>query len=389
MFLDTTFKKKFFQRALKNAAITSSKDIFVAFSQFVNNPKPHEMMLLMRSLTTSGVWVSHSSLRYFASMIEKEKASYGQIQDQTSVDILRAIRDKKPLPDRVTDEMAFDVLFRDISFAHKNSLHERLVPLPKVSPTLVLISGVLNEIFSTPAFARGAEYISNKTGLKRTSFHVSGRKGTEHNIELLHKQLEIYLASHPSEKLWIVAFSKGGIDILHFMHKYPEFSDKYIAGVSLMATPIMGSGYMQNKFFKTAKKVETQIFKGRLKNFYKERDLFAVSLREALSEEKQANWFNLNYHQLPKLPFYSALAFESQWYQSHVWMMMTKLILQSKGSNDGVVEVERAQFPSYFQGINLGVQNGHHLVGTRSSFFSQEALLEAHLIYLNYLNLLN
>jgi hypothetical protein len=389
MFLDTTFKKKFFQRALKNAAVTSSQDIISAFAQFINNPKPQEMMVLMRSLTTSGVWVSHSTLRYFASIIERDKYLNNQIPDQISIEIIRAIRDKQPLPEGISHEIAFDILFRDISFAHRNSLYDGMVPLPKIAPTLVLISGVLNEIFSTPAFARGAEYISQKSGLKRTSFQVSGRKGTEHNIELLHKQFEIYLTSHPNEKLWIVAFSKGGLDILHFMHKYPEFSDKHIAGVSLMATPIMGSGYLQNRLFKTAREVESRIFKGRLNKFSKDRDLFAISLREALSEEKQANWFHLFHHELPKKPFYSALAFESHWYQSHIWMMMTKLILQAKGSNDGVVEVDRAQFPSYFQGINFGVQNGHHLVGTRSSFFSQEALLEAHLIYLNYLGHLN
>jgi hypothetical protein len=68
--------------------------------------------------------------------------------------------------------------------------------------------------------------------------------------------------------------------------------------------------------------------------------------------------------------------------------MLTKAFFRSHKSNDGVVDVENAQFPTYFNGINLGILEGHHLVGSRSSFYDQEALMKAHLIFLNYKKLI-
>jgi hypothetical protein len=65
-------------------------------------------------------------------------------------------------------------------------------------------------------------------------------------------------------------------------------------------------------------------------------------------------------------------------------MMLTKFLFQSKSYNDGIVDAHNAQYPPDFGGVNLGVISGHHLIGTRSSFYCQEALLEAHIIYLQY-----
>ena len=117
-------------------------------------------------------------------------------------------------------------------------------------------------------------------------------------------------------------------------------------------------------------------------------DFFAKELQKSLSHSYRAVWFKKHHKSLPKKPFYTAIAFESKWHQSHVWMMLTKAFFRSAKSNDGVVDVENAQFPSYFKGMNLGILEGHHLVGSRSSFYDQEALMKAHLIFLNYKKLI-
>jgi hypothetical protein len=38
--------------------------------------------------------------------------------------------------------------------------------------------------------------------------------------------------------------------------------------------------------------------------------------------------------------------------------------------------------------MNLGILEGHHLIGLRSSLFDQEALMKAHLLFLNYKKML-
>lgn len=379
VFLNSQSRRRHSQLFLKKAASLSRRDTLDALRQLANNPRPQELMLLLKILTTSGVWLSHSSLRYMASHLTKNATPSNTLPNHSILDI---IANKRPLPQGTTHEQAFQALFHDIEFSHRHQEMEQVVSPPKVQTTLVLISGVFNEIFSTPAFARGAEYLSNTCGLKRVSLAVSGTKGIQHNTELIHAQLCTYLNQHPNEKLWIVAFSKGGVDALHFMHQYKDFSDQHIQGISLMASPIMGTRHLKHKALSFLQGLDSKLKSNKLaKNF----DFLARELREALSEDYQGEWFHAHYHELPKRPFYTALAFEAQWYQSHLWMILTKLLLQSKLPNDGVVDSENAQFPSYFQGMNLGVLNGHHLVGTRSSFFSQEALLEAHLTYLNYL----
>lgn len=385
MYIDARFKRMHLQSFLKKAASIASRDVKNALLQFAKNPRPNELALLLRALTTSGVWVSHSTLRYLLSYVHRaNKNKVSVLPVESASDILNAIAKGEPLPHGVTHEQAFQILFHDIEFAHRHSLYDGRVSPPQIDTTLVLVSGVFNEIFSTLAFARGAEYLSQKTGLRRVSFQVSGTRGTDHNCNLLLKQFETYLTQHPNRKLWVVAFSKGGLDMLHFMHQNPKFSNDHIQGLSLMASPILGSSFLKHRALQTLGRLETIASRGGFKDYSKQYDLLAKNLRKSLSEEFQEDWFKAHYHELPKNPFYTALAFESTWYQSHLWMMMTKLFLQSQIPNDGVVDVDRAQYPNYFRGINLGISKGHHLVGTRSSFFSQEALLEAHLIYLHH-----
>ena len=91
-----------------------------------------------------------------------------------------------------------------------------------------------------------------------------------------------------------------------------------------------------------------------------------------------------NFSYLPQNLFYSSLALQSDWRDGHVWMILAKLFFQSKNPNDGVVDIKSARYPHYFHGVNLGILNGHHLIGTRTSEFPQEALLEAHIIFKDY-----
>ena len=83
--------------------------------------------------------------------------------------------------------------------------------------TIVLVSGVFNEIFSTPAFKRGAESLLDQYHIKHIAPVVDGRKGARENALALKKQIEDYIEDHPEERLWFFCFSKGGVDTLHYL----------------------------------------------------------------------------------------------------------------------------------------------------------------------------
>lgn len=295
---------------------------------------------------------------------------------------------KKITDPSITSDEIFKTIYNELEFAHHNKNYKSELKVPKIDATIVLISGVLNEVFSTPAFERGADHLLQTLGIKYFSPKIKGTKGASTNVRLLEKQLLDYVEEHKDEKLWILAYSKGGIDSLHFLEKNSKFARKHVLGISCIASPILGSSHTEHRLLKLINHVHylegTRLYKKLKKN----KDFFYREIYQSLRAETQGHWFEKNYKLLPQNIFYTASAFEAAWYESHLWMILTKLFFRSRKVNDGVVESDQAFFPDYFNSHNLGVIRGHHLVGTRSSTYSQEALLEAHLIYLTYQKLI-
>ena len=184
----------------------------------------------------------------------------------------------------------------------------------------------------------------------------------------------------PAKKLWLVCFSKGGVDALHFVVDNPDFAKRHILGVSSIAAPLLGSDHIEYQIVKLISRIHRR--EG-VRRFLDERvGLSLEEFQNNLSYKYRVNWFKENYPRFPKGLFYTALAFDAKWYEGHLLIALAKGLFPSGNPNDGVVNVKNALFPDYFEGLNLGVLKGHHLVGTQSSAYCQEALLEAHLFFL-------
>ncbi len=343
--------------------------------------------LISKKLMHSSFWVSRSSFKLLKSHFDFKKYENANQKDALAQKILTAVRENKKLPStlQISDQKIFKTIYNELEFNHINhcDLDTFKLKIPS-NVTIVLISGVFNEIFSTPAFQRGADYLKEKYTADNFSINVSGIKDSKKNSAQILIEIKKYLDANPGKKLWIVSFSKGGLDTLHFLKTSPDLKE-HIFGVSLIACPILGSEYVNHKLIKTIN--ASTVF---LQKVSKGKKIFqeALEFKKSLDATYRTNWFKSNHKKLPELKFYTAVALESHWYDSHVWMMLTKAIFFSNKSNDGIVETDRAQFPAFFNGINLGVLDGHHLIGTRSSFYNQEALLEAHLVFLKYKNLI-
>jgi hypothetical protein len=265
-------------------------------------------------------------------------------------------------------------------YAHDNPKYKTNLKLPKIFPTIVLISGVLNEIYKTAAFERGVSHLSRINGLKYIVAKTHGLRSAEYNAQKINEQILAYHKHNPDEKYWLLTFSKGGVDSLHYLKNNNEWAKKNVVGLSTIATPILGTKHVSQSWIKVA----NQIIKPNTRKMYMLR--YLAEMQDTLSYEKQSLWFRQNFSLLPENIFYTALGFQSHWMDSHVYMMATKLILPSNKPNDGVVDTDLAFFPSYFKATNLGIMPGHHLVGARSSSYGQEALSAAHIILLKYLN---
>lgn len=371
---------------LKYAKSTSAEEIIFNIQKLIKLKKKKDVLKIVFSITNSSIWLSRSAFTVLKSYLDVSFVDEFDLHTERAQDIIANVVYKRTLD--ATDQEIFKTIYHELAHAHLVDDYKSSLKIPKVNITIVLVSGVLNEIFSTPAFKRGAEALLDKYSIKHIAPIVDGKKGARENSIALKKQIEEYMENNPDEKLWFFCFSKGGIDTLHYLRSKGKKLSSNIIGFSFIATPIMGSDHINNNFLKIANavgKVPETISK---KLLGKEIDLIASELQKSLNKNFRENWFKKNNQLLPSKPFYTAIAFESRWQDSHFWMMLTKAIFRSQKSNDGIVDVENAQFPYYFKGINLGVLKGHHLVGSRSSFYDQEALMLAHLIYLDYKKLL-
>ncbi|MBT3585347.1 MAG: hypothetical protein HN509_10610 [Halobacteriovoraceae bacterium] len=383
-------RRKRRQQNFFQATNVSYADLLDKSKKFFQSPNSSNLVVLLRMMTTSGVWISHSYLRFLVSMLEFSPQKHDlKTETGDTQDIIQAIIKGKEIPTtRATHSDIFKAIYSELEYAHHNPDYSSPLKCPKIKPTIVLISGVLNEIFSTAAFERGAKHLSELYNLEYIIAGVSGIKGSTDNAKQIKKDLLKYIKNNPGKKLWLVCYSKGGVDALHFLKSNKEFSEANITGISTIAAPILGSSHVNHKLIKLANSIHRYSDSKIYKMFDKKWDIFFKEFQKTLSESYQKPWFKSNYDKLPQKLFYTATALEAEWYESHIWMMLTKIFFQSKSINDGVVDAENALFPAYFDGMNLGIIRGHHLVGTRSSTYSQEALLESHIIFLKHLNYL-
>lgn len=374
------------KETLTYASTTSLEEFVFNLQKIKSSRAKMDFVRSLISLTNSSIWVSRSAFVVLKSFFDIRQMERQNLYNSRAQEILASVINKKSVD--ASDAEIFKTIYTEITHCHLNHDYKSGLVVPPTDVTIVLVSGVLNEIFSTPAFKRGAENLLDEYHIKHIAPMVDGKKGSRENAQLLRKQIHKYIEENPSEKLWFLCFSKGGVDTLHFLKAEGEELSANIVGVSFIATPIMGSDHVNNKILRlvnTLSRVPEEVSK---KVLGKKIDILAKELQKSLSRSYRESWFKRNHKLLPKKPFYTAIAFESKWHQSHIWMMLAKAFFRSRKSNDGIVDVENAQFPDYFDGHNLGVLEGHHLVGSRSSFYDQEALLKAHLIFLHYKNVL-
>ncbi len=371
---------------LNYAKETTMAEFIFNLQQIKSVTAKKEILKTFLTVTNSSIWLSRSAFTVAKSFFDLRTSENVFLKSERSQDIVANVVNRRTV--EASDQEVFKTIYHELAHSHSVADYNTPLAVPKINVTIVLVSGVLNEIFSTPAFKRGAEGLLDSHSIKHIAPIVDGKKGSRENSLLIKKQIEEYILNNPDERLWFFCFSKGGIDTLHYLKTKGDKLSKNIIGVSFIATPIMGTDHINNKllqFANTLGKIPENVSKRLLG---KEVDIFAKELQKSLSKNYRESWFKRNHVLLPKDLFYTAIAFESKWHNSHVWMMLTKAIFRSQKSNDGVVDVENAQFPFYFKGLNLGVLEGHHLVGSRSSFYDQEALMKAHLIYLDYKKLL-
>lgn len=369
--------KKF--NKIKEAIKTSSIDINKSLEELVTSPSTVNALNLLKTVSTSCSWISFTYLRFLAHLFKvKKEFDFEKKRMPLRKEIIEDIQSKHQ--NDYPNYLIFSSIYDELLHYYKNPLADKKISIKKTNVKLILIPGVFNEIFSTPSFERAAKYLFEKRGIEYSVVNVSGVRGSRSNKNTIRDELE-KIVNASGKKLWVLGFSKGGVDFLHFLKNNPDFAKENIIGFSAVASPILGSGHPHHFLFKTSEFLSKQSW---FQKILSKEDFLWPELQESLKGEIRRSWFFRNHKSLPKELFYTSVAFKSKWYKSHIWMILAKLVFQSKKENDGVVDIENAHFPDYFESFNLGEIDGHHLVGNRSSYFEQEVLLESLILFLQY-----
>jgi triacylglycerol esterase/lipase EstA (alpha/beta hydrolase family) len=376
---------------LLSAFETTHTDLVNDLAQIKKSPKKHEVFSFLRNLSANSAWISNLSFKIFKSSLGWHKPLSEDVENNRKYQyILEKVQNSEPIFKRnISDDEIFKAIFLDKELSHFKTEYKARTHFTKTDSTIVLIDGVFNELYTVKVFQKGLDKLLQKYGQKYFVAHVSGIDGSEHNAKQLKATLEEYVANHPDEKLWLLAFSKGGVDALHFLNRNVSFANRHISGLSTIASPIIGSHHLDHKGIRFLNAIQELTDKKVSRYIGMNRDIILKELQRSLDAKIQEKWFRDNYKKLPSKLFYTATALNAKWYESHIWMIVTKSFFQSDKINDGVVDMDRALYPDYFNGINLGAIRGHHLIGTRSSSYDQEALLKAHIIFLKYKRLLS
>lgn len=371
---------------------TSTKELKESLSILIKKPSVNSLLDLAKVITNTSSWVSLSYIRHLHGLIDFSqkdlKKKKRELSDPRIQQILNNVKNRTYPNEEISDQELFRCIYNELEYAYHNPDYESPLKMPNVNVTLMLVSGVFNELFSTPAFDRGAQHLFNNHGINYIHLMAKGTKGSDYNALLIREQIKKYSEENPDHKIWLVGFSKGGLDLLHYLAHDSDFNDENIIGLSCIASPIMGSEHLSHWLLKSLNSIhkykDTKVYK----YFDSKSDLMAKELQKSLSSKYLKEWFKNNESKLPKTIFYTAVAFESSWYESHLWMKLAKILFKSDDINDGIVDAKNAFFPNNFMSYRLGIIKGHHLIGNRSSYYSQEALLESHLIFLNYKGLI-
>ena len=152
---------------------------------------------------------------------------------------------------------------------------------------------------------------------------ISGFQGTLENSKVIQREIESFAQRYPKKRFWLLGYSKGGVDGLHYISRNRHFAEDKIQGLSTLASPLLGV----DKFNRGVLKFLVQI-KDNVANEQIRKDIFFEDIQKSLDSNFQTVWFLQNYKKLPRNLFYSSLGFEANWKDAHLWMLITKLIFK-------------------------------------------------------------
>lgn len=172
---------------LSYAKHTSAEEIVFNLQKLIKLKDKKDVLKTVLSITNSSIWLSRSAFTVLKSYFDVSAIDDLDLHTEKAQDIIANVINKRTVD--ATDQEIFKTIYHELAHSHLVDDYKTSLKMPQVNVTIVLISGVLNEIFSTPAFKRGAETLLDKYNIKHIAPIVDGKKGARENSLALKKQI--------------------------------------------------------------------------------------------------------------------------------------------------------------------------------------------------------
>lgn len=252
--------------------------------------------------------------------------------------------------------------------------------------TVVLVPGIYGELFDGELWQRGLAAVRDRLGVRTLTVTVDGRCSADHNaprlLGALRTDTQRRLArGYARPRYLLLGYSKGGVDATHALLADSMLATDQIAALVTIATPHLGSPVAERAPLP--------------------RELLASAVTSPLPiacdespaapslwpGARAAFWAEHEEALASRVPYFS-LSFTSDARSAHPFMKLTKRLGAFTEPNDGVVALSASRFPASMPAVDLGTITADHIAGITASSFPQEAFLEAVVVTLGELGVL-
>jgi len=228
-------------------------------------------------------------------------------------------------------------------------LEKTSTELPNLDTSLhiVVVGGAFSDCFGAASVAYGAaiKQLESK-GVTTTVVPISGRSSAEFNARIIAESLHS-ASIDPEQRIVLLGYSKGTVDILHFLNGYPDLAPQVQAVISVSGA-IFGSAVADQGAW---------AYDTLLKNTFKKRcDPGDHGVVDSMKTEVRRAW--LEQHEMPgHIRFYTIAAFTTRDHLARGLRSSWRILARTNRRNDGQVTISDALFPG---STLLGYANADH-----------------------------
>lgn len=264
------------------------------------------------------------------------------------------------------------------------SSHVPMPPDPASDLRFFVVSGAFGDCRDLDTIPYGDEIQRLEAqGVRIQAVMVSGRSGAEHNAQQLAEAIRAS-GIEPGDRIVLIGYSKGAVDILQFLSDYPDLGGQVVAVVSV-AGAIFGSP-LAAKADWWYRELFARSFSGMC-------DPGDGGVIESLLPERRRQW--LDEHPLPThVAYFSLAAFPTGEHLSRGLNLPWRILASNDRRNDGQVLIEDAVIPGstllgyvdadhWDIAIAIDRQMPHLSARKSPRQFPRPALLDAMLLYVS------